>query len=265
MSEEESSVLFSLKELMTIEEDRIKTEETDRQAAAAEAERARLEAERLAREAEEARKAAEEQRRLQEEQRVREEAARLEAIQQGEIAKVKQEAQSRAQMEAMTAQQEHERKLAALTQDKTKKNLRNALIGGGLLVLIVGGIAGYFVYQGKVESDRALAAQQAEASRIKVEKDRKEKELMQMLTEIKELQRQKDAAAGDTAKLHELERQLKAKEDEAAKLGGKRGGGRRPPGGGKAGPKPDRPEVRTRRSPVQRYLAQRHLAQRYLE
>ncbi len=235
MSEDESSVLFSLKELMTIEEDRIKTEETDRQAAAAEAERARLEAERLAREAEEARKNAEEQRRLQEEQRMREEAARLEAIKQAEIAKAKQEAEARARMEAMAAQQEHERKLTALTQDKTKKNLRNALIIGGLLVLVIGGTAGYFVYKGKIESDAALAAQQAEAARIKEEKERKEKELTQMLAEIKELQRQKDAAAGDAAKLKKLEAALKAKEDAAAKLGGR--GGVRRGGGTKTGAK----------------------------
>ena len=138
-------------------------------------------------------------------------------------------------MEAMTAQQEHERKLAALKQDKSKKNLRNALIGGALAVVIGGSVAGYFVYQNKVESDRALAAQQAESRRIKAEKERKEKELTQMLTEIKELQRQKDAAAGDAAKLKELENQLKAKEAEAAKLGGGRGPRR---SGGKAGPKP---------------------------
>ena len=62
MSEQkESSVLFSLKELMNLEEDRIRSEEADRAAQAAAAEQARLEAERTAREAEEARIRAEEE------------------------------------------------------------------------------------------------------------------------------------------------------------------------------------------------------------
>ena len=51
MSEQkESSVLFSLKELMNLEEDRIKTEETSKAEAARRAEQERLEAERLAEE-----------------------------------------------------------------------------------------------------------------------------------------------------------------------------------------------------------------------
>ena len=42
MADEESSVLFSLNELMSIEEDRIKTEEHDRQQEQQQAEAARL-------------------------------------------------------------------------------------------------------------------------------------------------------------------------------------------------------------------------------
>ena len=101
MSEQkESSVLFSLKELMNLEEDRIKTEEADRAAQAAAAERARQDAERQAREAEQARIRAEEERRRAEEQRSREEAARLEAIRVAEIEKARVEAEQRARLEA---------------------------------------------------------------------------------------------------------------------------------------------------------------------
>ena len=56
MSEQkESSVLFSLKELMNLEEDRIKQEEETKRATAEAAERARLDSERRSRDEEEAR------------------------------------------------------------------------------------------------------------------------------------------------------------------------------------------------------------------
>ena len=82
--QKESSVLFSLKELMNLEENRIKEEEAEKAA------RARAEAERKAREdaerraAEERRLREEEEARRGEEQRKREELARVEAIRLGE-------------------------------------------------------------------------------------------------------------------------------------------------------------------------------------
>src|SRR5262249_8905863 len=128
MSEQkESSVLFSLKELMSLEEDRIRSEEADRAAAAAAAERARVEAEQRAREAEEARIRAEEERRRSEEQRMREEAARLDAIKHGEIEEARVEAEQRARLDAMSAQQHHERHLAAIQGDEQKHKLRKIL------------------------------------------------------------------------------------------------------------------------------------------
>ena len=62
MSEQkESSVLFSLKELMNLEEDRIKTEETSKAEAARRAEQERVETERRKQEEEAARLHAEEE------------------------------------------------------------------------------------------------------------------------------------------------------------------------------------------------------------
>ena len=102
MSEQkESSVLFSLKELMNLEEDRIKQEEETKRAQAEAAERSRLDAERRAREEEEARIRAEENRRRTEEARSREENARLEALRLAEVEKARVEAEQRARMEAM--------------------------------------------------------------------------------------------------------------------------------------------------------------------
>src|SRR5450755_2713809 len=97
MSEQkESSVLFSLKELMNLEEDRIKGEEAEKAATAAAAEKARVEAERAAREAEEARIRSEQERRRLDDQRSREENARLEAIRHAEMEKTRLEAEQRA-------------------------------------------------------------------------------------------------------------------------------------------------------------------------
>src|SRR5213078_3145418 len=75
--QKESSVLFSLKELMNLEEDRIREEEADKARRAKVEQEARDTAERAAREAEERRLRDEEERRRQEEQRKREEVARV--------------------------------------------------------------------------------------------------------------------------------------------------------------------------------------------
>lgn len=230
MSEEESSVLFSLKELMTIEEDRIKTEEQETARSAAEAERMRLEAERQAREAEEARKRAEEERRRAEEQRRREEAARLDAIQKGELEKARAEAEQRARLEAMTSQQEHERQLAALTQDKGKKRLRNALIVGSIAVVLGGSTAGYFVYQNMEESKALQAQKDAEAARLREEAQKKERELEAKLAQITELEERISAGTASEEELERMRKQLADAQEDAKDI---RGPGYRPRAGGK--------------------------------
>ena len=83
--QKESSVLFSLKELMGLEEDRIREEESKKEAEARAAHDARIAAERAARDAEEARIRAADAERQRDEQRRKEEAARLEAIRHAEI------------------------------------------------------------------------------------------------------------------------------------------------------------------------------------
>src|SRR5450755_6918 len=99
--QKESSVLFSLKELMGLEEDRIREEEADKsRRAKAEAE-AREAQERTVREAEERRLRDDEERRRQEELRKREEATRLDAIRHGELEKAKSETEHRSRMEAL--------------------------------------------------------------------------------------------------------------------------------------------------------------------
>lgn len=231
MSEEESSVLFSLKELMTIEEDRIEQEQEDKVRADEEAETARLTAEQAARDAEEARGRAEDERRRQEEQRQREEAARLSAIQTAEVEKARAEHEQKARMEAMAAQQAHERQLTALQQDKGKTRLRNMLIGAAAFVLIGGGLTGYFIYQRTQENAAAIAQKEREAQRLKEEAEKKTKELEAKLAEIKELE-DKMSKAADPEEIERLKKQLADKKSEAGSIRGR--GGPRP--GGKAAP-----------------------------
>lgn len=220
MSEEqESSVLFSLKELMTIEEDRIKTEEEDRQKQEQDEQARREEEERRRREEEQARIAAEEQRRREEEQRAREEATRLEAIQRAELEKAQADAENKARLEAMTAQQQHERQLAALHQDKGKKKLRIGLIVGAVVVVLGGSTAGYFWYQSNQEAQARIAAQQAEQERLKEERERlkrakeeSDKKIAKLIDQLKSANSEADRAR--------IQAELEAERAKATRTGG---------------------------------------------
>jgi colicin import membrane protein len=156
--QKESSVLFSLKELMNLEEDRIKQEETERQRQEQAVVNARLEAERKAREEEEARMAAAEEHRRQGEQRSREEQARLEAIRHAELEKARLDAENAARLEQLRAHQAHEQNITALKQDKGKKNLLYIAVGVGILLFVVM-IGGGIVIKGQMDKAAALQAQ----------------------------------------------------------------------------------------------------------
>ena len=233
MSEQkESSVLFSLKELMSLEEDRIKTEEAERAAQAAAAERARLEAERQARDAEEARIRAEEERRRTEEQRSREEHARLEAIRVGEVEKARVEAEQRARLEAMAAQQQHERSLAAIHGDESKHKLRKILIAVAVIVPLVAGGAGFMIY-------KDYQRKQAEQNAILAEQQRQTEENKKLQAQLAEQQKKVDnllselSNAKDDATRAQLQKQLQEEQAKQQNMA-RGGGGPRPAGGGAA-------------------------------
>lgn len=156
--QKESSVLFSLKELMNLEEDRIKKEEDERKRVEEAETQARLDAERRARDEEERKLRADEERRRSEEQRSREEATRLEAIRQGEIEKARLEQEQVARMEALKRQQEHEKELHLLSQDKHKKRLTYIALGSGF-VLVAALVGGGIVIKGQLDRAKALEAQ----------------------------------------------------------------------------------------------------------
>ncbi len=195
--QKESSVLFSLKELMNLEEDRIRQEDDDKKKRAEAEVQARQEAERKAREQEQARLQAEEDRRRNEEQRKKEEAARLDAIRHAEIEKARVEAEQRARIEAMSKQQEHERHLSTLKHDEHKKKLQRMVfmsVGGGVVLIALV----LFIAFRKSEAD----AREKEAARVA---------LMQQAEEAKKLQAQ---VAEQTQKVNDLLAQLATAQDD---------------------------------------------------
>lgn len=236
MSEQkESSVLFSLKELMNLEEDRIRQEEDDKKNRAQAEAKARDDAERKARDEEAARVAAEEERKRLEAARQREETARLEAMRAAEIEKQKIEAERRAQLEAMSKQQEHARQLEMIKQDEGKKKLRNMIFGiSGAAVLTLGSIGGYIfgVYlpakeKEKMAQDAALKVQMDEAEKAK-------REAAQAMADVKRLQEDL-ASAKDEKSRAEIAARLAAAQEDLTKKS-------RPTGGpGPAGPTPGGP------------------------
>jgi colicin import membrane protein len=234
MSEQkESSVLFSLKELMSLEEDRIRTEEAERSAQAAAAEKARLEAERQAREAEEARIRAEEERRRLDEQRSREETARLEAIRVAEIEKARIDAEQRARLEAMTQQQQHERSLAAIHGDEHKHKLRKMLIGVAIAVPLIGGLAGFLVYQDYQAKQTQQAAMVAEQQRLADEKKKLEASLLEQQKKVDSLLADLTNAKDDATRA-QLQKQLQEEQQKQQQMRGT--GGTRPAAGGAGAP-----------------------------
>jgi colicin import membrane protein len=240
---QESSVLFSLKELMNLEEDRIRQEDQDRQR--------QVDDDRRRQEDEERRLRAEEERRRQEEARKREEDTRLEAIRAAEIEKKRIEAERAAQLEAMSKQQEHARQLAMIEQDKGKKKLRNTLMAVGLgSVVVIGGGLGLYFGKVKPEADRLAAVKEQERQEAIASAERAQHEAKEAQASVAKLMEDLKGAK-DEATRKELEARLKEAQDTLAnkgKVGGPRVGGplpaaagAKPAGGGKGGCPPGDP------------------------
>jgi colicin import membrane protein len=236
--QKESSVLFSLKELMNLEEDRIKQEDNARKAKQEAELQARLDAERRQREDEEARIRGEEDRRRAEEQRVREEQARIEAIHNAEVEKARLEAENAARLESMKRQQEHERHVLTIKQDKHKRNLLIAAVGAALL-LIFGAVGAAMVIKGQNDKAAAIAAEQQKQNlELQAKMDALNKQLEDGKNNIDNLQNQLGTVS-DTAQKLALEKQLaeaKKAQELAAKERAKVAASRPAGGGGGGGP-----------------------------
>jgi colicin import membrane protein len=213
---QDSSVLFSLKQLMSLEQQRIREEEEEARRRAEAESAARREAERRAREEHEMRLRAEEARLRAEEERRRESAARLEAICLAEIEKARFDAARQERLALMEQANEHERKLAALKQDAQKKRLKRLLVFGGAFTAVVLSAA-FGIYFGhiKPEADRIhaeelseRAVRDAELARLKSEYEqavaRAEKtaqDLAQTKSEAERIRAQQTADAAKRAAL----------------------------------------------------------------
>ncbi len=160
----ENSVLFSLRELRRIEDDRVKKEQ--------DAARAKAEAERQAKEA------AEQAARDAEERRVRDEAERARLAREAEEQRDRegnlrlQEAERRARVEGEMRINEERMRLEI--QHKKKHSPVKAVLGvAGVLVLIGGGV-GYKMYS---DHQRELAVAREEKARVELDAKKKQAEL----------------------------------------------------------------------------------------
>lgn len=196
----DSSVLFSLNQLMGMEEDRLQEEERARQK--------RQEAEATQRAVEEQRRLLEEQKRIsaeserrrQEESRRREEEARLEALRQATVERARVEAEQRARIEAMTLAQEHERRLASLAEDASKKKMKRAVVVASVLTFtVVAGSLGFYFGKLLPEAEQAKAEQAAVIAQKEAEREALARDLQHETDRVRQAERNlaqaKDAAA----------------------------------------------------------------------
>lgn len=203
----ENSVLVSLRELRNIEDDRLRTEAAEvEQRKAAEA-RARQEAERIAQEAAEARvrEAAAAERAVEEARRREADAEKLRLLEAERRARIQAEAQI--EMERLRLQAE-----GVAAQPSSARKVVYAL--GGMTMAIVASLVYLLgVYLPERQRVQAAATEQREAAlRAQAEQDRKalearldrkETELRQLLTSVKD----RDQKAKLEAEIAEVEKQ----------------------------------------------------------
>jgi hypothetical protein len=169
---EENSVLFSLKELRRLEDDRQRQEDDDR--------RAKAESERQAR--------ADEERRIREEQerKVREEQDRVRRIEEERVARDRedhmrlQEAERRARVEGEVRLQEQRMRLEANVQAPHKSPIK-LIVGVVGVVVVLAGIVAFKLYsdaeKARAEQAVAIRASQEAAERSAKERQRLEAQL----------------------------------------------------------------------------------------
>jgi colicin import membrane protein len=138
----------------------------------------------------------------------------------------------------MTARQEHERHLHAVTHDKSKKNLKFLLVGLGL-VLFAGAIGGGIVI--KQTSDKAAAAQAA-ANELRAQIDQAEAKRQSLAAELASAQAagvDTDALKAEIAAQNSAIEALKNRAPDRPRPAGGGGGGApaAKPAGGGGGPK----------------------------
>jgi hypothetical protein len=181
MSEEkESSLLFNLRELMGIQEDRVRGEEEERlQREAAERERIAAEAQQR-KEEEAARFRAEEEARQAEERRIRDEEEQAARERDEAQLRVRLEQEAREKAEAHARMLDHERELAAISAQQRKGVHPGLLAAAAVLVLGVGAGSYFGFYKPAVERREAAALE----ARMDAERAAREAEEARAAAEI---------------------------------------------------------------------------------
>jgi len=223
----ESSVVFSIEELMRIEKERIAEE----QAAALAMERAEIERqEARERQAEEAEIERDKVRRLEKFRQLGEE-ARLEGIKNAQIEKARREFQHRAHMEMLAAELAHEERIAAVTNDGSKRNLKRiaAFAVGCLLVFAVGGGLLWARASSRMDAEAANLASQTQA--VQAERDRLKRDLDEKDRKVRDLEYQLETTpnAADRADISNRLNQAKKDSDDTRRQMGPRNWGVKPP------------------------------------
>jgi hypothetical protein len=157
----EDSLLFSLRELETMEAQRIVEDRRRREAADADRKQLLLDAERLERAEREQAESRERERRLAEERALREEQAHLDAIHAGELERVRAEVRARAELEMAEARRRSEAELEEARGLASRRRYRWVVGASAVTTCATGAIAGFL-------STQLRAMQAADAARAAV-------------------------------------------------------------------------------------------------
>jgi colicin import membrane protein len=155
----DSSVLFSLKELMHLEQTRIAEEYAKVESMAAAERAAHVESERRAREEAAAKLADEDERRHRYEHQRRLEDAELEAAKAMAIEMKRLETQHRLELEARAQQQAHDKQVAILSAARPKASIGPWIFGLAAICVGAMGAIGYVaIWQPRAQADGAMSA-----------------------------------------------------------------------------------------------------------
>lgn len=231
MADKESSVLFSLQELLNLEKSRVLEEERDKQRRLEAEARARIEAEQRAREAEESRLRDEETRRREVELRRRLEDAQIEAAKEAEIERRRLAQRHELEMAALARQREHEKELEVIAAARPKGVPRAVLVAVAVAMVAAAGAIVFLVFVQPVNAAKEavhraqIAAasddpqQWAEADNqlaIAKAKDSKNEDIAAVESTLKG--KRDDLAAKQLAAKLAEDAKLKAANDEVARL-----------------------------------------------
>jgi colicin import membrane protein len=210
---QETSVMVSIQEILRDAQSREEQEKAEAEQRAREAEQRRLDEIRRKQEEEAARLRNEEEereRRIFDEQKRQ---AELKALQEATIHRARAEAEGQARLAEMTARQEHERQLHALSQDKHKKRVQAIAIALGVFFFVGAVGAGVIIKRVNDERDQA----QTYARQLEADKQENEQQQARLRAELEQTKDPEKIAA-----LQEALRQQQAKLETMTKQGSER-------------------------------------------